>query len=106
VVVSFGLLLLLTNRRGRPLGAVGLAVLLGVGVALSGGRPASAHDPGQGQPVASVRLTGTSDGHRTLSLTLDAAPDCDQLAPVRLVARRAGHSLAAPVLIYGLAWPY
>jgi hypothetical protein len=81
----------------RAAAAAMLSVLLGLAVGLGGPRPASAHDPGQGDLVASARLTGASDGRRSLNLTVDAAAGWDQVTPVRLVARRAGQTIAGPL---------
>jgi hypothetical protein len=79
----------------------GLALLLvAVALALSPA-PADAHDPGQGRPIAPVTLTGTSDGHGTLSITADSANDCAALPPRRVVARRAGRIVTGALTATG-----
>jgi hypothetical protein len=77
-----------------------LVVLVAVAVALS---PASAdaHDPGQGRPIAPVTLTGTSDGHGTITITADSANDCAALPPRRLLARRAGQTVTGTLTATG-----
>jgi hypothetical protein len=82
-------------------GAELLLLIFGaVAVALS---PASAdaHDPGQGRPIAPVTLTGTSDGRGGITITADSANDCAALPPRRLLARRAGQTVAGPLTATG-----
>lgn len=73
------------------LGAITLAPL-------QGADRAEAHDPGQGEPVAKVTLTGTSDGHGTLTLAAGLPGDCSACA---IVARRAGSTLTGTVAVSG-----
>jgi hypothetical protein len=81
-------------------GAALLLILVAVAMALPPS-PAQAHDPGQGRPIAPVRLTGTSDGHGTLTITADSANDCAALPPRRLLARRAGQIVTGALTATG-----
>lgn len=59
---------------------------------------AAAHDPGQGTEVGRVHLVATSDGLEAEVRAHVLEPEaCVELSPVRLVARRAGETLAAPL---------
>jgi hypothetical protein len=87
-------------RRVRPLGGAALILLLGVAAALWP-RPAAAHDPGQGRPIAPVTLTTTSDGHGTLTITAEPADACGTLTPARVVARRAGQTITGALAATG-----
>jgi hypothetical protein len=74
--------------RAVATGLAALAVLLPAG-------PAFAHDPGQGDEIAPVRLEATRRGDR---LRLDVgAGACQGWEPVRVVARRAGRSRSGPL---------
>ncbi len=87
--------LLVLARRRRHLAA---AVLL-AGAAfmtLAPQDPAAAHDPGQGDPVVPVELTGHGGGG-VLGITATVTEHCDDLQPVRVVVRRAGRTLTAPL---------
>jgi hypothetical protein len=92
VILAFGAVLIATTRWGRPTALSSLAVIASGAVLLGSAPPAAAHDPGQGQPLASTRLTGISDGRGRLAVTV-RIPDCAQITPVEVVARRAGRSL-------------
>jgi hypothetical protein len=98
VLAVAAIAVLIGLRWGRPVAAA-LAVALVAGLPLLvTARPAAAHDAGEGPPVRPVLLTGTSTGHRTLRLTgQTAGTDCGTLAPQRLVARRAGRTVTAPL---------
>jgi hypothetical protein len=93
-VLALGLVLLLASkvRYARPAALAALAVGGGLMTAVAPARPAYAHDPGQGQVVAHVEMTGVSDARGSITLTVTADDHCDDLTPVRLVARRAGQS--------------
>jgi hypothetical protein len=79
----------------------GAAVILLVVATAFWPRPAAAHDPGQGRPVAAVTLTGVSDGHGTLAITAEPANACGALTPARVVARRAGQTVAGTLAAAG-----
>lgn len=64
-------------------------------------RPAYAHDPGQGELVAHVDMTGVSDAHGSISLRISATDRCEDLTPVRVVARRAGQTRNGPLRATG-----
>lgn len=77
----------------------GAAVLLAVGLLLGpGARPASAHDPGQGEPVRQGALTVDRPADQA-RLTLLLPGRCGDLTPARSVARRAGTVLTGPLEI-------
>lgn len=96
-VVVAAAVMLLTSRRARPVAAVAM-IALGVAIAVTGpARPADAHDPGQGEPVTSVRLSATSDGRGAITMTADLGTSCEHVAPTRMVARRAGSTLTGPL---------
>lgn len=101
LAVLFALVLLAGSRRGRPLAFAVFAAAVSVGVLLGSARPAAAHDPGQGVPLARADLVGTSDGHGALTLALDLPGGCDQTTPQELVARRAGRTISGPLVAAG-----
>ena len=68
-----------------------------VGTTLLVAASASAHDPGQGTPVADVRLTAFADqGAWHVEADVESEK-CESFAPVRAVARRAGQEVEAPL---------
>ncbi|OHV65594.1 hypothetical protein BCD48_36485 [Pseudofrankia sp. BMG5.36] len=107
VIVVFALSLLATARAPRRPGPALLVLPIAVMLVATWARPASAHDPGQGRPIAPVTLTAISDGQGTLAATVSAATPaagtanssaptahaCTRLVPRRLVARRAGETV-------------
>ncbi len=99
-LVVFAAVLLAAAGWLPRLGGAALLLLLGVTVALLP-RPAAAHDPGQGDPVAAVTLTGASDGRGTLAISAGIADACAALTPARVVARRAGHTLTGALTATG-----
>lgn len=61
---------------------------------------ASAHDPGQGPEVGQAQLTATQDGLRiAMSGRLVGAVACARLQAGRLVARRGGEEVSAPLAL-------
>lgn len=73
------------------------AVLLVLLVTTAALPTALAHDPGQGEPLGSAKLTADAHGE---SITLDAtltSADCAAYAPDEIHARRAGSDLTAPL---------
>jgi hypothetical protein len=79
------------RKRRLPLAAalVALVPLLGT---------ASAHDPGQGLEVAPVALAATTTPTAiTLQVTVLDEATCARIEPRRVVARRAGDVVAAPL---------
>ncbi|MEU7830301.1 hypothetical protein [Nonomuraea sp. NPDC049129] len=93
VVAALGAVVILGERRTRGAVAV-VALLLPLGLTVLDPEPASAHDPGQGQVVATAVLTGTSDGSGGMTLTVEG---CGGMTPLRVVARRAGEEIAGPL---------
>jgi hypothetical protein len=98
-LVVFAAVLLAAAGRLRPL--AGAAVILLLVATAFWPRPAAAHDPGQGHPVAAVTLTGVSDGQGTLAITAEAADACGALIPGRVVARRAGQTVTGALAATG-----
>lgn len=83
----------LADARSRPVAAL----LFAGGIAalpMSSPDPAQAHDPGQGEPVAQVMLTGTSDGDGALTLTAELPVACSTSGTCRVLARRAGEVIS------------
>jgi len=94
VLVGAGLVAM--ARRTRLLAAA--AVLAGfAAVTVAPAEPAAAHDPGQGDPVVPAVLSGHG-GHGRLTITAIVEGPCDDLDPLRVVARRAGRTLTAPLM--------
>lgn len=54
-----------------------------------------AHDPGQGEDVASIRLSARNISTEVEIVAEIENQDCDQLTPIAIVARRAGETLRA-----------
>ena len=100
LLALFAAVLLAAAGRVRRLGGAALLLLLGVAVALWP-TPATAHDPGQGRPVAAVTLTGASDGRGRLAITVQLADGCAALRPGRVVARRAGQTVTGALAATG-----
>ena len=101
VAVICAVALLASSRRTRPIAYLAVITAASAGLLLGSALPAAAHDPGQGQPLSTPRLTGTSDGHGTLTLSLDLAGGCDQISAVGLLARRAGQTITGPLTALG-----
>jgi hypothetical protein len=99
MLALFAAVLLAAAGRARRLGSAAL-LLLGVAVALWP-TPATAHDPGQGRPVAPVTLTGASDGRGRLTITAQLADGCAALRPGHVVARRAGQTVTGALTATG-----
>jgi len=82
--------------RTRLLAAA--AVVAGIAaITIAPAKPAAAHDPGQGDPVAPLVLSGHG-GERRLTVTAAVDGHCEDLKPIRVVARRAGQTLTAPLI--------
>ncbi len=95
--IGLGLLLLAIGARSRG-GLLVAALLPAVALLVLGPpEPAQAHDPGQGQPVTSVRLVATTDARGEVVLTTGAGAHCDDLEPRAVTARRAGTTTTAPL---------
>jgi hypothetical protein len=88
VIMSHGI------RRWIPAAAAVLAAALSLTTPPA---PASAHDPGQGEPKARVELTGTSDGARLLTIHAAMPAGCEAVTPLHVVARRAGDVVTKPL---------
>jgi hypothetical protein len=88
----------LVAAAGRKRLLAAAAVLAGIAsITIAPAKPAAAHDPGQGDPVAPVVLSGHG-GERRLTITAAVDGHCDDLNPIRVVARRAGQTLTAPLI--------
>jgi len=92
VLVLTGRLRLRVPRPGLAVPALlALALLVTLGTA----RPALAHDPGQGEPAGSARLTATRTGG-TVTLTARLERPCSTHGTAQVVGRRAGRTVRAP----------
>jgi hypothetical protein len=92
-------LIAVTNRRLVP-GAAVLALFLALFLATSAlAPPARAHDPGQGEELATARLTVSGDGAGGVSVRVDDLDDARgrEWTAGALVARRAGQVVVAPL---------
>jgi hypothetical protein len=101
VVAVLVLTLTVTGRGRRPLAFGATTAVLAVGTLTSGGERAEAHDPGQGRPVASATVTGSSNGRGMATLTVRMPDGCDGTTPRRLVARRAGETVTSQLTAVG-----
>jgi hypothetical protein len=85
------------RRSRRPSVLLLLALVLALSPTAAG-----AHDPGQGRTIAPVTLTGTSDGHGSLTITAETPADaCSALTPGRVIARRAGQTVTGALAATG-----
>ncbi|MFI9843663.1 hypothetical protein ACIHFD_41955 [Nonomuraea sp. NPDC051941] len=91
-LIGFCGVLLLMGRGAK--GVAAAAFLLSLSLPVLAPKPASAHDPGQGQIVGTAVLTAGSDGAGTMTLTVEG---CANLSPLRIVARRAGEEASGPL---------
>lgn len=104
VIVVGIALVLVASWRSRPVGATAAALLVaGAMLSLASAPHAAAHDPGQGQPVTTVHLTVVGNGHGEVQLDAMAGALATQLVAHRVVARRAGQTLTAPLIELGSA---
>lgn len=97
IIVS---MIALTVRPGTRLRSGGAAAALTLLlVALAPPPPAQAHDPGQGTVYGTAQMTVTGDGTGQLTVTITGIrlTDDTDLTPSRLVARRTGEDLTAPL---------
>lgn len=100
-VTIVGLLVLVLGRGGRAaLAVAGVLAAIGLFVVVPS-RPASAHDPGQGEVVAVARMSASTSGDGQIQFSVRARTHCDDLVPVRVVARRAGKAVDAPLVVAG-----
>lgn len=98
VIVVGIALVLATSWRAHRIGATAAALIVGVAMlALVPAPRAIAHDPGQGEPVTSVRLTAVSDGRGEVRLDAVAGDGGSRLVAGGVVARRGGQTLTAPL---------
>ncbi len=82
----------LPRRWAAATPVLALALLVGLGLAPR----ALAHDPGQGEGVATAALTASSSGERaTLVADLSGSQHCRDTQPLRLLARRAGDAVSS-----------
>ena len=99
VVVAGGIVVLLASRLNRPTATVGLVLTLAALISAAGPAvPGWAHDPGQGDPVARVRMKAISDSQGVIQVRVEAGRQCDDLEPQRLLARRAGSVRSAKLV--------
>lgn len=91
LVASVGAVAAVASTRGGN--SVRAAFVVGIFLLVA--PSASAHDPGQGTPVADVRLTAFADqGAWHVEADVDSE-ECESFAPERAVARRAGQEVEA-----------
>jgi hypothetical protein len=88
----------LTVEAPRPRALAAALVLAGLVVPIAG----SGHDPGQGEEVGQARLLAVQSGFatRVVGEALDPAL-CPRIRPIRLVARRSGVTMTAPLQAAG-----
>ncbi len=102
VIVVGVAVVLVTAWRAHLAGATAAALLVGGAMLILSPAPrALAHDPGQGQPVTSVRLTVDSDGRGKVRVDAHTADASSQLVAHDVVARRGGQTLTAPLAELG-----
>lgn len=92
-VLAVWLLCLAAARRRSPVLGAAAAALIGIVLVVSPGRPARAHDPGQGKPYAEVRLSAVTDNAGVTHLVVLPESRCNEMQPLRAVARRAGREI-------------
>ena len=81
--------------RGGPSPTVAVVALVALFAPVPSAR---AHDPGQGEELATASILARADGERAeLEVDLSGSGHCDDLTPQQLVARRAGETLSAPL---------
>jgi hypothetical protein len=104
-VVAVAVLAATTVVGRRRLGAPGWqgaasAVVVTTAVVLAAplwaARPASAHDPGQGENLTRTEFAATFDGDGRANIAV-TVKECSTLEPVRLVAKRDGTRRTAPL---------
>lgn len=99
VIAVFAIVLLATARRGTPVAlAVTVAVVSG-GWVIASAPTASAHDPGQGETVVDAQVVGASDGRGALTIDVRARNSCEDMRPMRVVARRGGQTFTGPLRV-------
>jgi hypothetical protein len=86
--------------RPRRTGGARTSAAAAAALALALPASAAAHDPGQGAELTTASVRASVEAGRA---TLAAVPagHCGDLAPARLVARRAGETLTAPLVEEG-----
>lgn len=99
--LAIGAAYLVATLAGRTRGSspAAMAVAAVMALMLVMPMPALAHDPGQGDPAGTASLRATADG-RWLTLSGRLSP-CRDLRSGRLVARRAGEAITAPLRVAG-----
>lgn len=102
-IIAVGAIVLLLQWRREHLLAAASVVVASIGlVFVASAEPAEAHDPGQGEPVSDVTMTVKTSGTGEVLLELVVPPDhCDDLAPSRVVARRAGDTIVGTLEAVG-----
>jgi hypothetical protein len=93
VLLAWLLSLAALRRRSRVLGAA-VVTLMGIVLVASPGRQARAHDPGPGSPYVPVRLSAATDRAGLPRLSVVPQSHCNEVRPLRTVARRAGTEIS------------
>jgi len=89
-------------RLPRRWSAAAAVLALATLVPLAAAPRAQAHDPGQGQEVATAALTASSvDERASLAVDLRGSSHCRDVRPLRLLARRAGDVVRSPLAANG-----
>lgn len=96
-LIVVGVLTLLALERRSRTAVLPLLFLAGIAISVLPVDRASAHDPGQGEPVASSRMTAETDGAGRVTVTVKLRDHCSDLEPDLVVGRRAGQTITAPL---------
>lgn len=96
-LVVLGVLAFLVHARRSGIALLPVLFLASAAVSVLPVERASAHDPGQGEPVASSRMTAESDDAGQVTVTVRLGEKCDDLEPRSVVGRRAGQTISAPL---------
>lgn len=98
VLAATAVLLAVRRRRVAGAGLAGLLLVVSL-VAAPEPSPARAHDPGQGASfgTATITVSGEGAGLVAVSVTDLESETAESPTPVRVVARRAGESVAGPL---------
>ena len=100
-LVVVGVLTVLALERRSRTAVLPLLFIAGTAVSILPVDRASAHDPGQGDLVASSRMTAESDDVGQVTVTVRLGEHCDDLEPRSVVGRRAGETISASLTAVG-----
>lgn len=96
--IVVGALILLGTRRWTRVALPATLFLVASSTVLAATADrAVAHDPGEGTKVTDLLLSAHSDGRGRIAMQARLDDDCDHARPLRLLARRAGTTVAAPL---------